>query len=86
MQTKREFVMRTVAGDNLLVPVGKTAIDMNGLVVLNEVAARIWQLLPQAEDETALVDALLSEYDVERAVLEKDVAEFMEQLRGMGIL
>ena len=46
MKIKREFVLREIAGDILLVPVGKTALDLNGMLTLNEVGAEIWKMLP----------------------------------------
>lgn len=86
MKTKCDFVLREVAGDFLLVPVGKTALDMNGMLTLNEVGAFLWQKLPQAETEAELVDLVLAEYEADWPTVEKDVAEFLAKLRELGIL
>ena len=86
MEIKKELVLRDIAGDYALIPVGSTVLKDNGLFVLTEAAARIWELLPQAENEAALVDALLEEYDVSRETLDKDEAEFLGRLREMEIL
>lgn len=42
MEAKR-FVLRKVAGENILVPVGNTALTFNGLVTLNESGAFLWK-------------------------------------------
>ena len=47
MKIKREFVLREIAGDILLVPAGKTALDLNGMITLNAVGADIWKMLPE---------------------------------------
>lgn len=86
MERKKELILREIAGDYALIPVGDTVLKNNGLFSLTETAARIWQLLPAAESQEQIVDALLEEYDVERAVLEADVAEFLDQLRELEIL
>lgn len=86
MERKKELILREIAGDYALIPVGDTVLKNNGLFSLTETAARIWQLLPEAESQAQIVDALLEEYDVERAVLEADVAEFLDQLRELEIL
>ena len=86
MEIKKELIKRNIAGDTVLVPVGKTVYDANGLFILNEVGAFLWDVLPQAESEEALVDRLLEEYDVDRQTAQKDVAAFVAKLRDMHIL
>ena len=86
MKLKREFGLRQIAGDHLLIPVGKTALDMNGMLTLNEMGAFLWQKLPQAQTEAELTDLVLAEYEADRATVEKDVAEFLDKLRKLGIL
>ena len=55
MKIKREFVLREIAGDILLVPAGKTALDLNGMVTLNAVGAEIWKMLPEVKDADEIV-------------------------------
>lgn len=86
MEIKLDFVLREIAGDLLLVPAGKTALDLNGMITLNEVGGEIWKMLPQVTDEEELIFRLLEEYDVEEAVLRKDVEAFLGELRALNIL
>lgn len=86
MKVNMEFVTREVAGEYLLVPVGKTTLNLNGIMTLNEVGAFLWEKLPQAADEAALVDAVLAEYEAERPEVEKDVSEFLAKLRELNII
>ena len=86
MKIKREFVLREIAGDTLLVPTGKTALDMNGMLTLNDVGAEIWKMLPEAESEEAIVQKLLAEYDAPVETICGDVSEFLARLRELKIL
>lgn len=86
MEVKKQLVLREIAGDYALIPIGNTIIKNNGLFSLSETGARIWELLPQADGVKQLVDALLEEYDVDRETLSRDVDEFLEQLRQLEIL
>lgn len=86
MNVKLEFVLRDIAGDLLLIPAGKSALDLNGMLTLNEVGGEIWRLLPEAEDEEDLIARLLEIYDVEEEELRKDVTDFLNTLRKLGIL
>ncbi len=86
MKIKRDFILREIAGDILLVPAGKTALDLNGMLTLNEVGAEIWKMLPEVESEEEIVQRLLQEYDAEPAQVREDVSEFMSQLRKLEIV
>ena len=86
MIIKKELIEREIAGDTILVPVGKTVLDSNGLFALNELGAFIWHLLPNVESEAQIVDAVLAEYDVSAEEAAKDVAEFMNKLKEMNII
>lgn len=86
MLIKKELIKREIAGDTILVPVGKTVYESNGLFVLNELGAFIWDILPQAETAADVCRAVLAEYEVSEAEAEKDVAEFLASLEKLGII
>jgi hypothetical protein len=86
MTIKKELIKRDIAGDTVLVPVGKTVYDSNGLFILNEMGSFLWDLLPEAEDEVFLVEAVMREYEAEEAEVRRDIAEFLEKLRQMNII
>jgi hypothetical protein len=86
MIIKKELIKRNVAGDIILVPVGKTVYESNGLFVLNELGDFLWDRLEAAESEADLCAAVLAEYDVTAEEAARDIAEFVAQLRTMEIL
>ena len=86
MQIKQQFVIREVAGDYLLIPSGKSALDLNGMITTNEVGATIWKELPNVESEEALVARIMAEYEADEAQVRADVHEFLKQLRRMEIV
>jgi GeoRSP system PqqD family protein len=59
-------------------------VDRGRVHELNFLGAEIWKLLDGARDEAGIVEALLPRFDVERAELEGDVREFLEDLAGRG--
>lgn len=86
MKIKKEFVLRKIAGEYILVPVGNTAMEFNGLITLNEVGAFLWEKLQQQIELDQLVDAVLDEYEIDRETAGLDVEEFVENLRKAEIL
>jgi len=86
MRLKKELIRREIAGDVLLVPVGGTVLENNGLFALNELGAFLWDRLETAADEETLVQAVLREYEVDETTARTDTAEFLQKLREMDIL
>lgn len=86
MIIKKELIKREIAGDTILVPVGKSVYDSNGLYLLNELGAFIWDLLPDAESEEDIYAAVMAQYEVPAETVKKDVLEFLQTLQEMGVL
>ena len=86
MKLKLQLVKREIAGDVILVPVGEATTEIKGLLTVNETGAAIWDALPDAENEEAIVDKLYETFDADRQVLREDDDSFLSQLRELGIL
>lgn len=86
MIIKKEVIKREIAGDTILVPVGQTVYEANGLFVLNELGAFLWDRLEAAGTEEDLLRAVLDAYEVAPDVAAADIREFLEDLRSLGIL
>ena len=86
MEIKKELIKREIAGETVLIPVGKAVYDSNGLFALNEVGAFIWELLPRVEDPQRILEAVLAEYDVTEDEAKADILQFLNDLEKLGIL
>lgn len=86
MKLKLQLVKRDIAGDIILVPVGEATTKIKGLITINETGAAIWDALPEAENEEAIVDRLFEEFDAGRDELRRDVDEFLNKLRELDII
>lgn len=87
MKLREGYVLRTVAGQHLVLPVGETARQLNGSIMLNESGAFLWRLLSASKSRDELVSALLEEYDTDSQTAEKAVDMFISQLSAVpGVL
>lgn len=86
MKTSDEFILREVAGEYILVPIGSAATRLNGLITLNELGCFIFKTLQTEQTERSLVDAIVAEYDVSRDEAAADAREFVQQLEQAGVL
>lgn len=85
MKLKDGFLLREVAGQSVVVPVG-SELDLNMMITLNETGCFLWERLQEETTEEALVSALLEEYDVDRARASAAVAGFVAKLKDNGFL
>lgn len=86
MQVKKEMILREIAGENILVPGADAILDLNGLFVVTETGAFIWKILPTVDTEEDIVGKMLEEYEIDTETAQKDVAEFLNNLRKYGII
>ena len=86
MKITREYILREIAGDYIIIPTGKTVLDFNGLITLNEVGVSLWKMLQNEVTFDDLLQGVLDEYDVEPAVAREDIQEFLDQLVNRGII
>ena len=86
MKIKDTYLVRSVAGENLVIPLTGSSISFNSTVTLNETGRFLWDLLQQETDFDTLLSALLKEYDVDTDTATHDIAAFIETLRENNIL
>ena len=85
MKIKGEYVLREIGGDFILVPIGSTAMTMNGLITLDEVAVDIWKGMESGKTNEEILAMILNKYEVEENVAKADMEEFMDKLVEAGL-
>ena len=88
MRIKSGFVLEKVGDEYLAVAVGDRAKEFSGFVRLNGSGAYFWKLLSEGErTEEEIVDLAMRDFvDVERALVESDVSNFVNKLIDGGII
>ncbi|MCC8016316.1 MAG: PqqD family protein [Clostridiales bacterium] len=86
MKIKNGFAKRNIAGSEIVVPVGKNAVDFNGMITLNESGAFFWDCLKDDTTPEEVVKKVVEVYDVapEKALI--DVKNFISMLRENGLI
>lgn len=80
MKTNEFYILREIAGDNLLVPVGEATQRLNGMIQLTETAAFIWNHLNDANNLEEIVKMMTEEYEVDEETARADVFSFSKEL------
>lgn len=86
MKLKSTIILRKIAGETILVPVGEDAVRVNGLITVNEVGALICEQLKEERMVEALVAAVTAQFDVDAQTARADIASFIHTLEENDLL
>lgn len=86
MKVNGNYALRQVAKTWVVMPIGQTTLDLDGILTLNETGAVLWKALEQSGDREAMVRALTEEYDVTRERAMTDVDRFLSKLADAGVV
>lgn len=79
---RAEGLLAAAVGDELLMMSAAEGKYFN----LNDVGARIWELLASPTSVEGLVTALTDEYEVDADIAREQVLDFLSALRARGLL
>ncbi len=87
MKIKKDFNLREVCGEYIIVAEGKENIDFCNIISMNESSAYLWKQVQNREfDADTLTELLTDEYDVDKETAMKDVKALIEQWVDAGIV
>lgn len=86
MKVIKEFILREIAGECVLVPTGTTTQEFNGLITLSDTAKFIWMNMEKADSLEDMVQMLLGEYEIDEKTAKEDTIEFVGQLLAAGFV
>ena len=86
MKLHGEFVVRQIMDNTVAIPVGQTALHLNGMILLNDVSKLIWETLAQDADLETIVTALTDTFEVSPEEARGDTQEFLDKLRSLQLL
>ena len=84
VKRRDDYILKRTGGSDVIVPVGRAALEFPGMVRVNATGALIWELLSEDVSEEQLVQAILERYDAPEGVVKADVASFLGDLRRAG--
>jgi len=73
-------VSRRIVDELILVPVRQSVADLETLYTLNEVGARVYELIDGSRTVGEIVEVIVAEFEVDHDTARSDVETFVEQL------
>lgn len=80
MKIKKGFMVREIAGQWIVVPIGSRVVEFNGIMTLSESGAILWKLLENGSEIDEMVSAILAEYDIDEETARTDVESFVNDI------
>ena len=79
-------VARVIAGETLIVPVRSKVGDLASIYSFNGTGSLIWKLLDSPKTVMELAAAVAREYEVDAVRAERDVTEFVSEMKAVGLV
>lgn len=86
MKIKSEYVLKELAGEYIVIPVGQEAVSFNGVITLNKSGSLLFKLLQEGAEKEDLIAFMLETYDGTEEVATKDVESFIKVLQKNNLL
>lgn len=86
MKRNKLYIVKDIAGETVIVPTGNAIENFNGLISTNEVAGFIWKNVEECETPDDMVKKVMDAYEGDPDTIKKEVLEFLETLRKVGMI
>lgn len=81
MKINKNYVVKNVIGEVVIVPTGEIAQYFNGLISTNQVAGFIWENMEKCDTPEDMLKLVLENFDVEEEQARNDVLGFLDTLK-----
>ena len=74
------IVTRKTGNEYILVPISNNIADMDSVYTLNETGAFIWEQINGIKNLEEIIDAVTTEYDIDKATAKSDVFSLIDNM------
>ena len=86
MKFKKEYKVRSMAGENVVIMQGTAGSDMTRIISLNDSSLLLWNELQGKEFEVAdVANILLENYEIDATTAEADAKAWVAKLAECGL-
>lgn len=86
MKIKNGFMLRAIAGQWVVVPIGERTIEFNAIITLSDTGAFLWKQMENDVTTDELINRIVNEYDIDYKSANLDTIEFLDQLKVKGLI
>ena len=81
-----DFLLREVAGEAVLIPIGEAGVFENSVISLNDTCSFLWKLFQEPRTEEEVIAEAKTEYSDPDGEMEQGIKSFIEEYVKYGLL
>ena len=82
----RDFMLKNITGDDVLIARGKAAMKVNGVFVFNESCSYLWKNMAEPVTLEEMVKLFQSEYGIDEDTAEHDIDVCLKEMLANGMI
>lgn len=86
MKIVKEFILREIAGECVLVPTGATSQEFNGIITISDTAKFIWENIEKVDSLEEMIRMVLDTYEIDEETARRDTIAFVGALVENGFI
>ena len=86
MKIKDGYILKSVAGSNVVIAIGDERKELNGIITFNDTGAEIFNMLNGTYTVEEIIEKLAKDYEIPYDVAEADVMKLIEKMRSQGLI
>ena len=86
MKIKDGYILKSVAGSNVVIATGMERMDFRGIITFNDTGAEIFNMLNGTYTVEEIIEKLAKDYEIPYDVAEADVMKLIEKMRSQGLI
>ncbi len=86
MKIKEGYILRSVAGNHIVVGVGAASVDFNGMININDTGAFLWKIFEKGASVDEAAELMAKEYDIDIDTAKVDAEAFAEKLEAADLI
>lgn len=86
MKIKEGYILKSVAGSNVVIATGVERMDFNGIMTFNDTGAEIFNLLNGTYTVEEIIEKIVKDYEIPYETAKSDVERFIEKMKNQGLI
>lgn len=86
MKIKEGYILKSVAGSNVVIATGLERMDFNGIITFNDTGAEVFNMLNGMYTVEEIVEKLVKDYEIPYDTAKTDVENLIEKMKAQGLI
>lgn len=86
MKISDKFILKTIDGESILVPINHDYMSVQKIINLNETSLAIYQMIKDGLNTEEIISKMLAIYEVDKNTLSADVNDVIKQFKELGVV